>query len=85
LNIEKVDIVKIDVEGHEDKVIRGMEGLLKRKAPRVLVVETKKGNYGLRKALVELGYKVVKLDCWNSTCNYGFYRAVYEKFSGLFN
>jgi len=73
LNINRADVVKIDVEGHESKVINGMHKLLHFRSPRILVVETRKDNLRLRESLVKLGYKVITLDCWNSTCNYGFY------------
>lgn len=74
LNVEKVDVVKIDVEGHENRVIIGMNELLKRRPPKVLVIETRKDNNSLRETLCQLGYKITVLDCWNFTCNYGFYR-----------
>jgi len=72
LNIDRTDVIKIDVEGHENKVINGMYRLLHSHPPRILVVETRKDNLRLRESLVKLGYKVITLDCWNSTCNYGF-------------
>uniref|UniRef100_A0A7C5YSY5 FkbM family methyltransferase n=1 Tax=Ignisphaera aggregans TaxID=334771 RepID=A0A7C5YSY5_9CREN len=74
LNIEKVDIIKIDVEHHENKVINGMNGLLSNNPPRILVIETRKNNSDLQKLFIELGYKVVVLDSQNSSCNYGFYK-----------
>mgnify|MGYP000344834382 CR=1 FL=1 len=73
LNVDRVDMVKIDVEGHEDKVVKGMTNLLDRNPPRVIVLETKKENLNLRSYLVEKGYRYTVLDCWDSTCNYGFY------------
>jgi len=73
LKISKVDVVKIDVEGHEDKVINGMKRLLSYNPPRILVIETRRGNLSLRELIIEKGYRVQVLDCWNSTCNYGFY------------
>jgi len=73
LNVKNTDIVKIDVEGHENKVINGMNKLLNRNPPRILVIETQKNNLRLRKFLAKVGYKVMVLDCWDSTCNYGFY------------
>jgi FkbM family methyltransferase len=73
LKIEKVNMIKIDVEGHETRVIDGMYRLLSYNPPRVLVIEIQKKNLYLLKMFVELGYNVVKLDCYNSACNYGFY------------
>jgi len=73
LRIKSVDLVKIDVEGHESRVISGMSKTLSLDPPRVLVIENQKTNLSLREFLAKLGYKVVVLDCWDSTCNYGFY------------
>jgi len=73
LNIENVDIVKIDVEGYESRVINGMSRLLNYNPPRVLVIKTRRENLNLRKSLTERGYRVAILDCWKYVCNYGFY------------
>ena len=73
LKIWKVDMIKIDVEGHEARVINGMRRLLSYNPPRVLVIEIRKRNLYLLKMFAELGYNIVKLDCWDSECNYGFY------------
>jgi len=73
LNIDRTDVIKIDVEGHEDKVINGMYRLLHSHPPRILVIETRRENSELREFFARLGYRVFMLDCWNSTCNYGFY------------
>lgn len=45
---QRVDVVKIDVEGGEPNVLRGMHALLSRAKPRVLIIETKQDN--LRRA-----------------------------------
>ncbi len=74
LNMDGVDIVKIDVEGHEDKVLNGMSNLLICNPPRILVVEITRKNTDLLEFLAERGYKNILLDCWGSSvCNYGFY------------
>jgi len=73
LGIGKVNIVKIDVEGHEDKVINGMKRLLSYNPPRILVIETRRDNLSLRELIIEKGYRVQVLDRRNSTCNYDFY------------
>jgi FkbM family methyltransferase len=73
LNIDRTDVIKIDVEGHENKVINGMYRLLHFHPPRILVIETRRENSELREFFARLGYRVFMLDCWNSTCNYGFY------------
>lgn len=43
-NIDRLDLVKIDVEGAEVSVIRGMSESLRRFRPRALVVEIKPAN-----------------------------------------
>jgi FkbM family methyltransferase len=48
LNVKNIDIVKIDMEDHENKVISGMDKLLNRNPPRVLVIETQRSNLSLR-------------------------------------
>jgi len=73
LKIWKVDMIKIDVEGHEARVINGMRKLLSHNPPRVLVIEISKRNLYLLETFAKLGYNIVKLDCWDSACNYGFY------------
>lgn len=44
LSIDKADIVKIDVEGHEYKVIDGMQEVLTKNPPRILIVEVSKDS-----------------------------------------
>jgi hypothetical protein len=40
------DVVKIDVEGAELRVLAGMSGLFERGAPRVMVIEVHGGFFG---------------------------------------
>ena len=49
------DLVKIDVEGSELPVIRGMEGTLRRARP-VVLMEYIANRYVLRDAMESLGY-----------------------------
>jgi FkbM family methyltransferase len=66
----KPDIIKIDIEGHEDRAFHGMKKTLEHKP--VLIVETTDKSH-IYKYLTSIGYKAIKLDCWNETlCNYGF-------------
>jgi FkbM family methyltransferase len=37
LDFKKVDLVKVDVEGYEDKVLEGMENILKQSRPKIIV------------------------------------------------
>ena len=73
LNIDKVDVVKIGAEGHEDKVVAGMFELLNQSPPRILVVEIRRKNLNLLDYFTSIGYKITLLDCWLSSTNYGFY------------
>ena len=55
---KRVSLVKIDAEGHELSVLRGMESLLHRDRP-VLIVEVSSSHS--REFLVQRGYAVEKL------------------------
>jgi len=73
LRLDHVDVVKIDVEGHELEVIKGAKKIFQRIPPRIIVVETKRGSEALKILTDEYNYKLVHiLDCWNNTCNYAF-------------
>lgn len=48
---QRIDVVKIDVEGGELNVLRGMQSLLSRAKPRMLIIETKQDN--LRRAATD--------------------------------
>jgi len=75
LKIDKVDIIKIDVEGHEDKVLQGMKEILERGLPRVIVVETDR-NSPIVNELEKHKYSLLKeLDSWGGDrVNYAFIR-----------
>jgi len=72
LDIEKVDIVKIDVEGHKNKVVSGMREILRYSPPRVLVIEIRRKSLNLLKYFVKKGYRVRVLDHVGSAYNCGF-------------
>jgi len=73
LRLDHVDVVKIDVEGHELEVIKGAKEMFQRIPPRIIVVETKRGSEVLKILTDKYNYKLVHiLDCWNNTCNYAF-------------
>ena len=54
LSIDKIDILTIDVEGNEKKVINGFD-ILKYK-PSVIVIENIMANFNLQEILLEFGY-----------------------------
>ena len=73
LGIDHVDVIKIDVEGHELEVIKGAEKLFRYSPPRIIVVETKRESRLFRVLISKYGYRLVHtLDCWNNVCNYAF-------------
>lgn len=43
------DVLKIDVEGHEIEVLKGMQGLFKRGSPKAIMLETHGFYYGINK------------------------------------
>jgi len=74
LGISKVDIVKIDVEGHEDKVLQGMSETLKNNPPRIVIVEMDEDSFIVNK-LKNYGYcQHIELDSWGTHINYAFIR-----------
>ena len=56
---ERVSLVKLDVEGHEMQALLGMQGLLRRDHPR-LIVEGRSSEVAT--FLVEIGYQFSELD-----------------------
>jgi len=63
-NIKKVDLIKIDVEGAEPKVLRGMKELLSKQSPKILIEinEERLKSFGyskdyIYKFLLNKGYK----------------------------
>jgi len=70
LKFDYVDLVKIDVEGHEEAVLKGMRNTLQKRPPRVIIIETEKESHILD-ALCIYGYsKPIELDSWGKRINY---------------
>lgn len=72
LNINRVDWIKIDVEGAEYEVLHGLENTLKRNSPKV-IVEIR--NKNLRKAfgfMKKLNYQMSQISKYNHEFNYYF-------------
>lgn len=75
LGIDRVDVTKVDVEGYEGHVLRGLEGIFSRNPPRVLVVEIDKNSYIVDYVRRRYSYrKVVILDSWGDRVNVAFLR-----------
>jgi FkbM family methyltransferase len=68
LGINKVDIIKIDVEGAEFHVIKGAVNTIKKYKP-VLIIEIRERNlYDVISLLGTLGYNCVKIEGENYLC-----------------
>lgn len=70
LDVEKVNVVKIDVEGHEEEVLKGMRELLVKAPPRILIVEVT--NKQLINKLKEVYKYMVLLDAYGKVVNVAF-------------
>ena len=89
VNIQKVDLIKIDVEGNEENVINGCIQLLKKNKP-IIVLELKNFNGdsepNVIKKLKSIGYnnffeleKKIKFD----TLQNNFFLSIIDKFINL--
>jgi FkbM family methyltransferase len=58
MSLERVDLVKIDVEGMEIEVLQGAEATLVRCKPQLLVEVIKSDSQRIQSQLVTLGYRV---------------------------
>jgi FkbM family methyltransferase len=75
LGIDRVDVVKIDVEGYELNVLRGFMKFLSRRPPRILIIETELKPFIIDFIRRRYGYKkVLILDCWGLRGNVAFVR-----------
>ena len=54
--IERIDVLKVDVEGHEAQVIDGARGLISRRAIDVLILEVDAGRAALYRSVAAAGY-----------------------------
>ena len=61
LNLSKIDLIKIDVEGAEMRVVKGMASLLTNQPPARIICETRHDSDACR-LLLERGYQVSMLD-----------------------
>ena len=69
----KISFVKIDVEGFEYEVIQGMQGLIKRDKP-IILIEIWNSNYiEIDNYLKSIGYSADKLDSDELLGNYIYY------------
>jgi len=45
LKLDHVDLVKIDVEGSEETVLKGMKNTLQKNPPRIIIIEAERGSH----------------------------------------
>lgn len=62
LNLPHIDLVKIDVEGHEYPALVGMRALLERDWPRLIVEENDPSDTRVREFLTGLGYSSTRAE-----------------------
>lgn len=66
MNLARVGLIKIDVEGHEEAVLRGAQGILERDRPNLMIEIEERHNAGsiprVFQHLSELGYRAFVLD-----------------------
>jgi FkbM family methyltransferase len=66
VELSKVDLIKIDVEGHEEPILRAIEAELKRLQPRAILFEDQSGEAGpdgaIGSILTRLGYRVFGIE-----------------------
>jgi FkbM family methyltransferase len=70
LKIKKVDLVKLDVEGAEFEVLKGMKSTLKTKPRIVFEASSKESLENCKKELSKYGYKISKIS------DYNYYEAI---------
>lgn len=61
LRIDRVDIMKIDVEGHELEVIKGAQKLFQHNPTRLIVIETKRDSELFRILTEKYIYRLVSV------------------------
>jgi len=75
MGIDKVDVVKIDVEGFEEKVLAGLKGVFYLNPPRILVVEVDINSPIIESIKKHYLYNnVIVLDKWGKRLNMAFVR-----------
>ncbi len=73
LSINEVNIIKIDVEGSEASVLKGLEDIILRNPPRILIVEVEKNSHLIDFIKKRYNYKhAIILDSWGHRVNVAF-------------
>jgi len=66
-NIGRIDVLKIDTEGNELRVIRGAKNLLHRQSICVIICEIEKDLHEVHQIIHEIGFEIYLFDCINKT------------------
>jgi len=62
-NLKQIDFIKLDVEGYEEKILRGGINTIQKYKP-TLVIEQNRGDFSAQKLVESWGYKLI--DVWNT-------------------
>ncbi|MGC8804293.1 MAG: FkbM family methyltransferase, partial [Bacteroidales bacterium] len=65
--------IKIDAEGAEEQVLKGMQGLLTRKVPYCIILESDSPESLACKFINDCGYQLVQTEIFNSSSHFGNY------------
>jgi hypothetical protein len=86
IGFEKPDIIKIDVEGDELKVLNGSKNLFESDAPKIVLVEThsEKLFYDCLKFLQNFNYNIYNLGCPKINTGGDIYPLVYDLKTDVF-
>lgn len=60
-DLSRIDLMRIDVEGAEERVVRGMRRTLERRRPTRVICETQPGGPAARR-LLDAGYRMTVVD-----------------------
>jgi FkbM family methyltransferase len=68
-SIDHIDLIKIDAEGHERKIIEGAKTMLVKQAISAIILETDHRIHEFYKSMQEMGFGVFYYDDRNDTMN----------------
>ncbi len=72
-NFSGKTLIKIDAEGAESLILEGMKNMLEHKIPSYIIMECESMNSPSCHFLAKYGYKITKVELFNSYDNFGNY------------